>query len=219
MMIRRFHLIVLAAIVPVGLVGCNDASKPESSPVDAAEVDKPESDPSPPYDLAADFHDEVASNREDDGTVNDLQFVDTQGQTVRIDQFANRKNVLLVFTRGFSGQLCSYCTTQTSRLIANYDKFLERDTEVLLVYPGGKDQLGEFMQASIEQSERSKFPFPVLLDEDLAAVNRLNIADQLAFPSTFIIDKDGRVTLSYVGKNMTDRPSIKALLAQLDAMP
>ena len=124
---------------------------------------------------------------------------------------------MLVFTRGFSGQLCPYCTTQTSRLIANYDQIQERDTEVLLVYPGSKAQLPQFKEASTESSN-SEFPFPVLLDEDLAAVNRLGIAAQLAFPSTFIIDKQGQVRLSYVGSHPADRPSIKAILSQLDAL-
>ena len=54
-----------------------------------------------------------------------------------------------------------------------------------------------------------------IVDEDLAAVNQLGISAQLAFPSTFIVDKQGQVRLSYVGSDPTDRPSIKALLAQL----
>ncbi len=164
------------------------------------------------------FADQVESNRAVDDTIGSLQFTDTGGNPVRLDQYAGNKNVLLVFTRGFSGQLCPFCTTQTSRLIANYDKFTERDTEVLLVYPGQKDQLGQFLAASMENTGAQQFPFPVLLDEDLAAVNQLGIAAQLAYPSTFIIDKQGSVKLSYVGQNPIDRPSIKALLDQLDRL-
>ena len=164
------------------------------------------------------FADQVESNRKVDDTIGSLQFIDTGGNPVRLDQYAGEKNVLLVFTRGFSGQLCPFCTTQTSRLIANYDEFSRRDTEVLLVYPGQKDQLDEFLAVSMEGSEVEKFPFPVLLDEDMAAVNELNIAAQLAHPSTFIIDKQGSVTLSYVGQSPIDRPSIKALLNQLDRL-
>lgn len=162
------------------------------------------------------FLDVVESNRQDDGTVNDLMFVDTDGNRVSIRQFNGVKNLVLVFTRGFSGQLCPYCTTQTSRLIANYEKFRERNAEVLLVYPGSKDQLPEFQRAGLAAAQQDSFPFPVLLDEDLAAVNRLGIAAQLASPSTFIIDMDGKVRLSYVGSNPADRPSIQAILDKLD---
>lgn len=198
------------AVLLLVLVGCNgDETLPrELSELDLAKLDIENFE----------FLEEVESNREDDGTVGKLQFVDTKGETVRLDQFQGQQNILLVFTRGFSGMLCPFCTTQTSRLIANYDKFKARDTEVLLVYPGSKAQLPEFKQASMDMSGSDSFPFPVLLDEDLAAVKRLGIAAHLAYPSTFIIDKQGQVRLSYVGSNPADRPSIKALLSQLDRL-
>ncbi len=223
-------LTVLAMLALGWVAGC-DSSTPQPPPAltpsnldtgaGDAEVGGPQdsSNPTMSTNLSEfQFADDVQSNRADDGTIGELEFVDTHGERVRLDQYRGKKNVLLVFTRGFSGQLCPFCTTQTSRLIANYDKFIKRDTEVLLVYPGQKDQLGEFRAASLKASGEQGFPFPVLLDEDLAAVNRLDIAAQLAFPSTFIIDKQGRVTLSYVGESPTDRPSIKALLTQLDSL-
>jgi peroxiredoxin len=201
---RRLSVSALA-LLPFICAGCNDSNSLPAG-LSAIEI------------ANFKFLDEVESNRQDDGTVGTLKFVNTEGETVHLDQFKDEKNVLLVFTRGFSGQLCPFCTTQTSRLIANYDKFTKRDTEVLLVYPGSKAQLPLFMQASIESSESESFPFPVLLDEDLAAVKQLGIAEHLAYPSTFIIDKRGQVRLSYVGSNPADRPSIKALLSQLDRL-
>ncbi len=164
----------------------------------------------------AQFLDQIQSNRPDDGSVHDLEFVNPQGDRVQISQYQGKKNLVLVFTRGFSGQLCPYCTTQTSRLIANYDKFKQRDAEVLLVYPGSREQLPQFQQAGLQASGKDSFPFPVLLDEDLAAVKQLGIVAQLASPSTFIIDREGKVRLSYVGSTPADRPSIQAMLDQLD---
>lgn len=163
------------------------------------------------------FLDEVETNRDVAGGLDGIEFVDAEGQTVGLDAYRGNKNVLLVFTRGFSGMLCPYCTTQTSRLIANYDKFTSRNTEVLLVYPGTSTQLPAFQEASIRESGRTVFPFPVLLDEDLAAVNRLDIAASLAQPSTFLIDTEGKIRLAYVGTSAADRPSIQALLDQIDS--
>ncbi|WP_218933317.1 peroxiredoxin family protein [Rubripirellula lacrimiformis] len=164
------------------------------------------------------FTDHVKSNREDDGSIAGLSFIDTQGNDVTVGQYKGKKHVLLVFTRGFNGSLCPYCTTQTSRLIANYDEFKRRDTEILLVYPGSKDQLPQFLDATRRSPTASAFPFPVLLDEDLVAVKKLQISAHLAFPSTFLIDRDGNVRLSYVGASPSDRPSIKALLEQVDQL-
>lgn len=216
-MSRLSLAVLLTAIGFMGatFVGCDSSNgrlpPPDLGPEGAINV----------YAVATDyeFEDDIQSNREEDGTLGELEFRDMDGEIVRLKQYADDgKNVLLVFTRGFSGQLCPFCTTQTSRLIANYDEFTDRNTEVLLVYPGQKDQLGDFKAASTKAFESNEFPFPVLLDEDLSAVKRLDIAAQLALPSTFIIDTEGSVRLSYVGQNPADRPSIKALLAQLDTM-
>ena len=84
------------------------------------------------------FSDEVSSNRDDDGELSNLRFVDTLGEEVRLDDYRDKKHLVLVFTRGFSGQLCPYCTAQTSRLISNYAEFEALGAEVLLVYPGSK---------------------------------------------------------------------------------
>ena len=48
------------------------------------------------------------------------------------------------------------------------------------------------------------------------AVNFFDISDALAFPSTYVIDKEGKVRFAYVGSSPSDRPSLKALLKQLD---
>ena len=154
----------------------------------------------------------------DNGSLQGVEFVDTDGNKVALANFIEKKNVLLVFTRGFSGSLCPFCTTQSSRLIANFDSFEERNTQILLVFPGSKDQISSFRQASLKLANETSFPFPVLLDEDLSVVNRLGIASDLASPSTFIIDRMGQVRYSYVGKYASDRPSIKTMLAQLDGL-
>ena len=201
--------VLVVAISALILVGCDRGTSPELQTLGPAGGAYPDL-----KDVS--FNDDVESNREDDGSLTDLQFTDTDGNTVRLDDYKGKQNVLLVFTRGFSGIVCPYCTTQTSRLISNYEQIQQRDAEVLLVYPGSTAQLPLFREASMKPTGAGEFPFPVLLDENLAAVKKLGIASKLAYPSTFIIDKEGNVRLSYVGSNPADRPSIKALLSQLD---
>ncbi|MEM8943590.1 MAG: peroxiredoxin family protein [Planctomycetota bacterium] len=166
------------------------------------------------------FWDEVETNTNLPNDINDLTFVDTQGNQVQLTDFHGKKNVVLVITRGFSGQLCPFCRTQSSRLVANYDEFQKRDAEVLLVYPGGSEHLEEFIDAAkvSEKKEVDQIPFPILLDSDLKAVNYLQIAAELAFPSTYILDKAGNVRFAYVGEQINDRPSVKAMLAELDKL-
>jgi peroxiredoxin len=167
------------------------------------------------------FKDNVESNVEVPQGLDGLVFLDTEGKRVALEGFLGKKNVVLVFTEGFAGgMLCPFCKTQTSRLVANYDKFADLDTEILVVYPGSRDHLEEFVAAAkkSEKAEVDSVPFPLVLDEDLTAVGYFNIQSNLAHPSTFIIDKRGNVRLAYVGADMSaDRPSVSAMLQVVDS--
>ena len=164
------------------------------------------------------FRDDAQTNASVTDEQLDLTFVDEQGQSVRVADLRGKKHVVLVMTRGYYQARCPYCTAQTSRLISNYAKFVERGAEVLVVYPGPQDHLQDFLSAVQADASASKFPFAMLFDNDLKAVDQLGIRWQLARPSTFIIDKQGNLCFAYVGKDIADRPSINALLAQLDKL-
>lgn len=227
----------MAAITTAALSGCSpdhivesNSGFNESQPLEAIDTTSPQpaasgkmpmgnmGGMSMPMPSSSDivFKDSVKSNIEVPTGLDGLAFFDTEGKRVPLKQYLGKKHVVLVFTEGFSGgMLCPFCKTQTSRLVANYDKFAELDTEVLVVYPGTRERLDEFINAAktTEKSEVDSIPFPLVLDEKLSAVGYFNIASNLAHPSTFIIDKRGDVRLAYVGADMSaDRPSIKAML-------
>lgn len=169
------------------------------------------------------FKDDVQTNTDVTAEALDLAFTDLKGNTVRLADFRDKQNVVLVFTRGFPGYVCPHCSAQTSRLIAQKDEFANRNAAVLVVFPGPKEHVQEFISSSEHQAqERSSrtmpLPFPVLLDIDYKAVDQLGLRDDLAKPSTYILDKHGELRFAYVGANSADRPSVKAMLAQLDAM-
>jgi peroxiredoxin len=162
------------------------------------------------------FADNVATNAEIKGSLNELQFVGTDGEKVTIKDFVG-KNLLVVITRGFTTPICPFCQTQTSRLVSNYGRFQELDTEVLLVYPGKKGQLEQFLQTvkTVDKGQIENVPFKVLLDDGLDAVKFFDIEENRAFPATYIFDKDGKTRFAYVGGNPGDRPSINAIIEQL----
>ena len=58
-------------------------------------------------------------------------------------------------------------------------------------------------------------PYPVLLDINLTGVDQLGIRAELAKPSTYIIDREGRVRFAYVGESIADRPTVDSVLKQL----
>lgn len=180
------------------------------------------------------FKDDVSSNAPvERQELTSIELTSTDGRTVKLIDFVGRQKILLVVSRGVVGSatvddsgeiqkhFCIYCSTQTSRLIANYNEFKRRDTEVVLVFPVARSQDATELQrfaAKVQGPGKTTLdiPFPVLLDVELHAVDSLGIRDDLSKPSTYILDSDGQIRFAYVGQAISDRPSIKALLGQLD---
>jgi peroxiredoxin len=163
------------------------------------------------------FKDDVRANRQAEASDLELAFMDFQGKPVTLKDYRGKKNIVLVVTRGFAGSLCPFCVAQTSRLITNYQEFVRRDAEVFVVFPGPAEHVQDFLRTA-HSTAKGAPPFPLLLDQDFKAVDKLGIRGDLAKPSTYIVDKEGQVRFAYVGASTSDRPSVKALLSQLDAL-
>jgi peroxiredoxin len=173
--------------------------------------------------LAGQFRDDAPANRRVAPDQFPLRFVDHEGKPVDLTAYRGKSNVVLVVSRGIpqspGGVFCPFCLAQTASLMANAAEFQKRDGTVLVVYPGPSDRVAEFIdQAKGQAAGVTAAPFPVLLDRDCAACDTLGIRDDLAKPSVYVLDKRGNVVYAYVGETMTDRPSVKALLAQLDKL-
>ena len=206
--IQTFSILVISVSI-----GCANATQ---------EAENPDANTATSSTIAGDlivkFKDSVESNAKVPEGLDELVFVDTGGQSIPLKDFFGKKNVVLVFTKGFFGKLCPFCQTQTSRLVANYEKFMEQEAEVLVVYPGPRDHLEEFMEAAMKTDKQQidAVPFPIVLDEDFKATIFFGIKGEHAYPSTFIIDKQGKIQLAYVGADLTiDRPSVKAIVDKL----
>lgn len=170
------------------------------------------------YETVGVFKDDAKTNTQVNPDALEWTLVDTRGEKVDLKQYRGKKNLVLVFTRGFAGFVCPNCSAQTSRLISNYKEFEKRDAEVLVVFPGPSDHVSDFVQASQSAAGDAKVPFPILLDGNFSVVDKLGIRGDLAKPSTYILDKQGQVRFAYVGATTTDRPSLKAMLDQLDEL-
>jgi peroxiredoxin len=169
------------------------------------------------------FNDEAQANKKVAPGELPFAFVDHLGKPVDLAQYKGKSNVVLVVLRGLpqlqGGQFCPHCLAQTRGLMANEAEFKKRNAVVLVVFPGPAERVGEFIEQAKAKAESAAAGPPVLLDKDLAVVNKLGIqGGDLAKPSTYILDKQGAVVYGYVGETSTDRPSVKAVFAQLDKL-
>jgi peroxiredoxin len=174
--------------------------------------------------VASRFHENSQSNRiVSDGQI-PLKFVDRAGKSVDLASYRGKSNVVLVVVKGMpkypGGLFCPGCLAQVHALTANYDEFKKRNAEILMVFPGPTDKVPDFLaNAKVDGANGNpKVPFALLMDTDLKAVDALGIRGDLAKPSTYILDKKGNAVFAFVGETTTDRPSVKALLAQLDTL-
>lgn len=171
------------------------------------------------------FHPTAESNAPAPAEKMPLKFQNTKGEEVDLADFRGKKNVVLVVVKGFTnhamGPFCPGCLAQVNTLAANYADLRQHDAEVLLVFPGPTEWLGQFLADGkiAGAPENPQVPFTILFDKDLKAVKALGIDSIVqARPSTYILDKKGNVVFSYVAAGVDttyDRPSVRALSEQL----
>jgi peroxiredoxin len=146
--------------------------------------------------------------------------VSSDGKEVSLASFRGQ-NVVLVFTRGFAGYICPYCSTYTAQLSVKYAEFKKLNTEVLVIYPTKekqKDKVKAFIVACNQRLANegdSALTLPVFLDPGLKMVAHYNLEGDLSRPSTFVLDAEGVVRYGYVGSDKKDRPAISRVLEEV----
>lgn len=171
------------------------------------------------------FLDSVATQPAPKEQFTSLPLTLNSGETSTLTQLSGGKNLVVVFTRGFSGAVCPYCSAQTSSLVTQYEEFRKRNTEVVVIYPLNNAEEGSRRGMFLERvnllnqapPDREP-PFPLVVDFGLKTVDLLGIRKDLSKPATYILDHQGNVRFAYVGESLADRPSVKAILAQLDQL-
>ncbi len=147
------------------------------------------------------------------------RFSAADGGSIDLESFAGRQDVLVTILRGFGGQVCVYCTAQTKALADVADRFAALDTKVLVVFPGPASGIEAFREAYRRTfSASEKLPFELLYDTDLALTRALHIEDDMAVPTSLLLDRQGVVRWCRVAKDHADRPSAQEILSEIRSM-
>jgi thioredoxin-dependent peroxiredoxin len=141
-------------------------------------------------------------------------------QSVRLDDLTAKSEVVLVVLRGWPGYQCPFCTRQAHDFVGNADKLKAAGVQVIMVYPGPANDL----KAHATEFLRDKnWPndFLFVLDPDYSFTKayglRWDAPKETAYPSTFIIGKDGKVLFAHVSKKHGDRVGSDTVLKVLNA--
>lgn len=148
----------------------------------------------------------------------DFVLSDMTGGKVRLSDLTANRTVALVVLRGYPGYQCPYCTRQVQDFVSSAEGFRAADVSVVFVYPGPPDDL---KSKAAESAAAKKLPdhFVMLLDPGYEFTNLYNLrwdaANETAFPSTFLIDRQGKVFFAKISNTHGGRTNPKELLDAL----
>ena len=102
---------------------------------------------------------------------------------------------------------------QLVELQKNYQEFTARQVEIVAL---SRDENTDVVAMKNEVNAG----FPILSDPDAAIMKLYGVynllGDGIAAPSVFIVDHEGNMRTSYIGKSAGDRPTAESILQVID---
>jgi peroxiredoxin Q/BCP len=135
----------------------------------------------------------------------DFTLVSSQGDTVRLAQFAGSKHVVLIF---YPGDETPGCTQQLCAIRDDYTQFGERDAVVFGVNPGSMDSHKDFVS-------KHGFQFPLLIDQGQVVAKEYGCGGwPMVKRTVYVVGKDGTIIFAKRGK-----PANSEILAAIPRKP
>jgi peroxiredoxin len=153
------------------------------------------------------------------GKAPDFTLSTPEGQPVRLSNLLKQGDVALVFLRGFPGYQCPICQRQVHDLELDSAKFAASGIQLLLVYPGQAAQLDQRAKEFMTKEDALPANFHLVIDPDFTVTNlyglRWNADRETAYPSTFLLDKTGKVMWLKISHTHGDRATTGDILGAL----
>jgi thioredoxin-dependent peroxiredoxin len=143
------------------------------------------------------------------------------GKTVTMLGEQRGHGLVLVVLRGFPGYQCPYCVKQVHDFADHASGFAAKGTRVLLVYPGPPADLDQRAKEFLEKQAELPSNIVLVTDPDYKMTNlyglRWDAPQETAYPSTFILDKEGIIVFEKISHSHGDRLSAQDALEHLAA--
>jgi peroxiredoxin len=141
-----------------------------------------------------------------------------QEETFELSQRLAEGPVVILVLRGWPGYQCPICTRQVGQFLARAEDLKAAGAQVVLIYPGPAENLEVHAR---EFAHEMVLPdhFTFVTDPDYAFTKgyglRWDAPRETAYPSTFVIDREGIVRFAKVSRTHGDRADIAGVFAVL----
>ncbi len=148
----------------------------------------------------------------------DFALNDLKDHPVTLASQLKKGPVVLVLLRGFPGYQCPFCTRQVATLLGKAKEFENAKAQVVLVYPGPSEALKQHADEFLhDKTLHANFQF--VLDPDYAFTTRYDLRwdapHETSYPSTFVLDKQGKVRFVKISHSHGDRANVDEILKAL----
>ena len=144
-------------------------------------------------------------------------------QMVRLGELTAKGKVVLVVLRGWPGYQCPICDRQVHDFIASEAGFAMAKAQLIFVYPGPANDLKAHAE-EFKSWKGKQWPkeFLYVLDPDYTMVNayglRWDAPRETAYPSTFVLDKEGVIRFAKISHSHGDRTQAAEVLQVLQSV-
>jgi peroxiredoxin len=143
------------------------------------------------------------------------------GKAVLMSADLQGHSLVLVVLRGFPGYQCPYCVKQVHDFVEHASDFTAKGAKVLLVYPGPPADMDQHAREFLEKQAELPANIVLVTDPDYTVTNlyglRWDAPHETAYPSTFVLDKQGIIVFEQISHSHGDRLSAEEALEHLPA--
>jgi len=141
------------------------------------------------------------------------------GTPVQLSKGLHQAQTVLIVLRGYPGYQCPFCQKQLHDYIEHAAEFAAKKATVLLVYPGPPADLDQKAKEALAKQANLPSNITLVIDPDYKVTNlyglRWDAPHETAYPSTFVLDRNGKIVFEKISHGHGDRTTAQDVLAQL----
>ena len=152
-------------------------------------------------------------------TAKDFTLKTLEDREVQLTALLKDGPVVVLMLRGWVGYQCPICNQQVGEFISNAKALTATGARVVMVYPGPEDTVKAKAKEFITGKTLPE-NFYFLIDPSLKTIVdygiRWSAPNENSYPSTFVIDKEGKFQFVKISNSHGGRATAKEVLAVLE---